>query len=200
MQTVSRHAVLLIIDVQKGFDEPCWGRRNNPAMEARIVELLSAWRASNRPVIHAKHMSVDPTSPLRPGQPGNDFKSEVTPRPGESVVEKRVNSCFIGTSLEAELRRRGHDTLVIVGMMTNHCVSTTARMASNLGFEACVVSDATATFDRVGPDGIRYPADQIHAIALSDLHGEFGAVVDTATVLAAVRKPVGAALVREEYR
>jgi len=199
MQTFSRRATLLIIDVQQGFDAPSWGRRNNPAMEARIVELLDAWRASKRPVIHAKHMSIDPTSPLRPGQPGNDFKVEVAPIPGESVVEKRVNSCFIGTPLEAELRRRGDDTLVIVGMMTNHCVSTTARMAGNLGFAAWVVSDATATFDRVGPDGVTYPAEQIHAIALSDIHGEFGAVVDTATVLAAMQKPLRALLAREDY-
>ena len=125
MQTFSQNAALLIIDVQNGFDEPCWGRRNNPEMEARIVELLDAWRASKRPVIHAKHMSVDPASPLRPGQAGNDFKIRMTPLPGEYVVEKRVNSCFIGTALEAELRRRCHDTLVIVGMTTNHCVSTT---------------------------------------------------------------------------
>jgi nicotinamidase-related amidase len=199
MQAFSRNAALLIIDVQQGFDEPSWGRRNNPQMEARISELLNAWRASNRPVIHAKHMSVDPTSPLRPGQPGNDFKAEVTPMPGESVVEKRVNSCFIGTPLEAELRRRGHDSLVIVGMMTNHCVSTTTRMAGNLGFAAWVVSDATATFDRVGPDGVSYPAEQIHAIALSDLHGEFGAVVDTATVLAAMQTLPGSSLAREEH-
>ena len=198
MQTVSRDAALLIIDVQQGFDEPCWGRRNNPEMETRIVELLNAWRASNRPVIHAKHMSSDPTSPLRPGQPGNDFKAPVIPLPGESVVEKCVHSCFIGTALEEELRRRGQHTLVIVGMMTNHCVSTTVRMAGNLGFAAWVVSDATATFDRVGPDGIRYPAEQIQAIALSDLHGEFGAVVDTATVLAAMQAPLDALAVRGE--
>ena len=134
MQTFSQNAALLIIDVQNGFDEPRWGRRNNPQMEARIVELLHAWRASNRPVIHAKHMSVDPTSPLRPGQPGNDFKVRMTPAPGEYVVEKRVNSCFIGTPLETELRGRQHDALVIVGMTTNHCVSTTARMTGDLGF------------------------------------------------------------------
>ena len=186
MQTFSRHAALLIIDVQNGFDAPRWGRRNNPGMEARIAELLSAWRASRRPVIHAKHMSADPTSPLRPGQPGNDFKPAMTPIDGEAVVEKRVHSCFIGTPLEADLRQQGYDTLVIVGMMTNHCVSTTARMAGNLGFAAWVVSDATATFDRVGPDGIAYSAEEIHAIALSDIHGEFGVVVDTATVLSAI--------------
>lgn len=186
MQTISQNAVLLIIDVQNGFDDPIWGRRNNPGMEARIVDLLGAWRASGRAVVHARHMSVEPRSPLRPGQPGNGFKSRMTPNPGEFVVEKRANSCFVGTSLEAELRRRGHETLIIVGMTTNHCVSTTARTAGDLGFDAWVVSDATATFDRTGPDGIHYPAEQVHAMALSDLNGEFAGIVDTAAVLAAM--------------
>jgi nicotinamidase-related amidase len=186
METFGPNAALLIIDLQKGFDEPSWGRRNNPQMETRIAELLRAWRASKRPVIHAKHMSTSRTSPLRPGQPGNDFKAMAAPMPGEPVIEKRVNSCFIGTSLEGDLRRCGYDTLVIAGITTNHCVSTTARMASNLGFTAWVVSDATATFDRVGPDGVKYPAEQIQAIALSDLHGEFATVVDTKMVLAAL--------------
>jgi nicotinamidase-related amidase len=62
-------------------------------------------------------------------------------------------------------------------------------MAGNLGFATWVVSDATATFDRVGPDGAAHPAEQIHAIALSDLHGEFAIVVDTGAVIAALRDP-----------
>lgn len=188
MQTLAPNAVLLLIDVQQGFDEPRWGRRNNPDMEERIVELLAAWRVRKGPVIHARHMSVDPTSPLRPGQSGNDFKNEVRPIPGEPIIEKRVNSCFIGTSLEADMRRRGFDSLIIAGLTTNHCVSTTARMAGNLGFTAWVISDATATFDRVGPNGVEYPAELIQAIALADLHGEFATVVDTATVMAASRR------------
>ena len=98
-----------------------------------------------------------------------------------------MNCGFIGTSLEAELRAAGHQTLVIAGLTTNHCISTTARMAGDLGFDTWVVSDATATFDRVGPDGLRYPAEQIHAIALSDLHGEFATVADTESVLSVVR-------------
>lgn len=177
--------VLLIVDVQRGFDEPSWGHRNNPAMEARIVELLRAWRAADRMTIHVKHCSTDPSSTLRPGQSGNDFKLE--PRSGELVIEKRVHSSFIGTSLEADLRKLGCDGLVIVGMTTNHCVSTTARMAANLGFPTWVISDATATFDRVGPDGVSYPAEQIHAIALSDLHHEFATIIDTSTAIAECR-------------
>ncbi|MEO8550472.1 MAG: cysteine hydrolase family protein [Kofleriaceae bacterium] len=185
MKNLPPNAVLLIVDVQQGFDEPSWGRRNNPGMEARIGELLTAWRATERPTIHAKHCSTDPSSPLRPGQSGNDFKSGTAPGAGERVIEKTVNSCFIGTSLEEELRQAGCDTLVIVGLTTNHCVSTTARMAGNLGFATWVVRDATATFDRVGPDGVTYPAEQVHALALADLHQEFATIVDTAAMITA---------------
>jgi nicotinamidase-related amidase len=179
---------LLLIDLQQGFDEPYWGRRNNPVLEAHASQLLRAWRAAGRPVVHVRHMSTDPSSPLRPGGPGNAFKTATAPAPGEPVVEKRVNSAFIGTTLEADLRRAGCGALTIVGLTTNHCVSTTARMAGNLGFATCVVSDATATFDRVGPDGVRHRAEQIHAIALSDLHGEFATVLDTAAVIASLRR------------
>jgi nicotinamidase-related amidase len=177
-------AALLVIDVQEGFGDPSWGRRNNPQMELRLAELLRAWREHRRPLIHARHMSTSPTSPLRPGQPGNEFTALAAPMPGEAVIEKRVNSCFIGTSLESDLRRAGIGTLVIAGLTTNHCVSTTVRMAGNLGFCVWVVSDATAAFDRVGPDGVSYAAEQIHAMALSDLHGEFATVIDTKTVIA----------------
>lgn len=182
----TKHPALLLVDLQRGFDDPCWGRRNNPVLEARVLELLDAWRASGRPVIHARHMSSDPRSPLRPSHPANAFKPEALPLPGEPVIEKRVHSCFIGTALDAELRRHGHDALVIGGLTTNHCVSTTARMAGDLGYTTWVVADATATFDRVGPDGVTHRAEKLHSVALADLHGEFATVVDTERVLAAL--------------
>jgi len=177
-------AVLLVIDVQKGFDRFNEEyHRNNPALEANIARLQRAWRESGRPIIHVQHLSKEPESPLRPGQPGCEIKDEVRPIAGERVVQKSVNSAFIGTSLEADLRRRGSTTLVLAGLQTNLCVSTTARMAGNLGFTTYVVSDATATFDNVGPDGKRYGSELLHDVALADLHGEFATIVDTATVL-----------------
>ena len=182
-----KDAVLLIIDVQKGMDRFAEQyNRNNPDLERNIARLQNAWRKSGRPIIHVQHLSKEPRSPLRPGQPGVEIKDEVRPLPGEPVVQKSVNSAFIGTTLETDLRQRGLTTLVLTGLQTNLCVSTTARMAGNLGFTTYVVSDATATFDNAGPDGKRYSAELLHDVALADLHGEFATVVDTATILSGV--------------
>jgi nicotinamidase-related amidase len=129
-------------------------------------------------------MSRDPDSPLRPHLPGNAIKPEALPHDGEPLFQKTVNSAFIGTTLGAYLRHEGIHALVIVGLTTDHCVSTTARMAGNLGFDVVVVEDATATFERTGPDGVRYSADQMHRLALASLHGEFATVQSTDDVLA----------------
>jgi nicotinamidase-related amidase len=174
---------LLIVDVQKGFEDPVWGNRNNPDAESQITFLLSAWRKHNLPVIHIRHCSVESTSPLRPELPGNAFKEEVQPLPGEKQFTKTVNSAFIGTGLETYLKDQDITALVIVGLTTDHCVSTTTRMAANLGFNVTLVSDATATFDRTGDDGTWYSAEDIHKINLLSLNGEFCIVQTTAEVL-----------------
>jgi nicotinamidase-related amidase len=186
MRPLDQNTALLVIDVQMGFDHPAWGGRNNPTAEANIAVLLAVWRSAGAPVIHVHHDSPSPAGLLRPGTPGNAPKPEAVPLPGERVYRKRVNSAFIGTGLEGDLRARGVETLVIVGLTTNHCVSTTARMAGNLGFDTLVVRDATATFGRTHLDGRFRPAAEVHDAALSDLDEEFAEVVDTRTVLAAV--------------
>lgn len=177
------NAVLILIDVQKGLDDPVWGPRNNPTAERNMARLLKAWRETKRPVIHVRHMSRRPGSPLAPGIPGNEIKDEVKPEGDEPVVEKDVNSAFMGTDLESRLRKNGFDTLVFGGLATDHCVSSTARMGGNLGFTCYVVADATATFDRVGYDGRRYGAEEVHGTALASLHGQFATVVSTDELL-----------------
>ncbi len=174
---------LLVIDVQKGLDEPSWGKRNNPQAESNIALLLSQWRKHGLPIVHIRHCSVMPNSPLRLELPGNAFKDEARPLAGEKLFSKSVNSAFIGTGLEQYLREQDISSLVIVGLTTDHCVSTSVRMAGNLGFDVTLVSDATATFDRQGYDGVRYSADDIHKINLVSLDGEFCAVRSTEEVL-----------------
>jgi nicotinamidase-related amidase len=177
-------SALLVIDVQKGIDNPQLGKRNNPDAEQRMAELLAAWREAGRPVIHVQHMSTEPESLLRPGQPGNAIKDEARPIDGEPVFQKNVNSAFIGTQLESYLRLSGIDSLVMVGLTTEHCISSSARQAANLGFRVTVVADATATFARRGYDGKEYSADVIHGAELASLSGEFAAVVESRDILA----------------
>lgn len=177
---------LLLIDLQAGFDDPSWGPRNNPQAEDNIARMLAAWRETGRPVIHVHHTSTVPDGAFRASSTGHVPKPGTAPRPGEAVISKTVNSAFIGTSLEGDLRRAGIVGLVIVGLTTNHCVSTTARMAGNLGFETIVVSDATAAFDRPALQGAMRPAEDVHLAALSDLQHEFARIADTRAILAAL--------------
>jgi nicotinamidase-related amidase len=183
MAKLAQSAALIVVDVQEAFVDPRWGQRNNPKAEANIAILLAVWRNSKRPIRHVVHDSVEPNSLLRPGLPGNAIQAAAAPKTGEPIYRKHVNSAFIGTNLEKDLRQDGIDTLVIVGLTTNHCISTTARMAGNLGFKKYVVSDATATFARAALDGTVRSADAVHSAALSDLHQEFATVVDTAEIL-----------------
>jgi nicotinamidase-related amidase len=181
---------LILVDVQQAFLDPRWGERNNPEAESNIARLLAAWRESGRPIRHVVHDSVDcadglpeSDSLLRPDSPGNAIQPLAAPGPDEPVYHKNVNSAFIGTDLERDLRQDGINTLVIAGLTTNHCVSTTARMAGNLGFTTYVVSDATAAFARPALGGTLRPAEAVHSAALSDLHEEFATVLDTAEIL-----------------
>lgn len=185
------NAALLIIDVQQGFDDPFWGRRNNPLAEEHIVHLLEAWRAQQWPIIHVQHQSRSVNSPLHPAKPGYALKAQVQPLPGETLITKQVNSAFIGTSLEMLLRQRQITTLVVTGLTTNHCVETTVRMAGNLGFQTYLVGDATATFDRMGPDGKLHRAEDIYTISLTSIHGEFAQVVTTDEVLEEIQATPG---------
>lgn len=178
-------AALILVDVQQGFDHPThWGTRNNPHAEDRISELLSAWRASQRPIVHIHHHSVLPQSPLHPSQAqGVAPKPCAHPLEGEPIIIKQVNSGFIGTNLEQWLHAHHIQQLVLCGFTTPHCVSTTTRMASNLGFEAYVVADATVAYSTIGYDGVEHSAEAVHQSALAHLHQEFATVLALSTLL-----------------
>lgn len=179
-------AVLLIIDLQKAIDHSSWGERNNPDAEERVANLLQAWRSTHRPVYHVRHDSTEAASHYRPGQPGNAFKAEAQPNPGEIVIVKRTNSAFIGTDLETRLRKAKQTVLIVTGVITNNSVEATVRMAGNLGFDAFLVEDATFTFGRKDWQGTWRTADEVHAMSLANLDGEYCSVVRTSEVLEAL--------------
>lgn len=183
--TRSNRPALLLVDIQKGFDDiQYWGgHRNNPAAELKAGELLQMWRKLQLPVFHIQHCSTNPVSPLHETNAGNAFKELILPIEGETIIKKNVNSAFIGTDLQTRLEKEKITTLVIAGLTTDHCISTTTRMAGNLGFDAFLVADATATFNKKGIDGKNYPAELIHETALASLNGEFATVVTTDFVI-----------------
>ncbi len=180
-------AVLLLIDLQQAIDHPSWGTRNNPGAEGNIRRLLEHWRGAGWPVWHVRHDSTDPDSHYRPDRPTHTFKPETAPLPGEPVIAKRTNSAFIGTDLEARLKtaRRdgGQAALVVVGVITNNSVEATVRMAGNLGIETYLVEDGCFTFGRNDWNGREVSAEDVHALSLANLDGEYCRVTTSAAIL-----------------
>ena len=180
------NAALILIDLQNAIDHPSWGQRNNPEAESNVASLLRAWRATCRPVYHIRHDSTELDSHYRPGQSGNHFKPEAQPAAGEIVIPKRTNSAFIGTGLETRLRQANQNLLVAAGVITNNSVEATVRMAGNLGFDTYLVEDATFTFGRRDWRGAWRTAEEVHAMSLANLDGEYCSVIRTAQILDAL--------------
>ena len=177
------NSALILIDQQQGIHHPKLGPRNNPQAEERIAELLEHWRAMGRPVIHVQHLSRSPDSVFWPQQSGVEFQQRFRPRVGEWVVQKQVPDAFCGTALEVGLREREITQLVVVGVATNNSVESTARTAGNLGFATWVVEDACYTFDKADFFGNPRSAEEVHAMSLANLHGEYATVVAAAELL-----------------
>ncbi|OON59996.1 cysteine hydrolase [Massilia sp. KIM] len=174
---------LIIIDMQNCMASPAAGQRNNPDAERNIEALLAAWRSKGAPVVHVRHISRSPGSGFAPGQPGAAFQSAFLPRDSEHVVEKNVPDAFIQSGLERWLRVRGIQDLVIVGVSTNNSVEASARSAGNLGFRTTVVADATFAFAMRDYAGAARSADEVHAMSLANLDGEYAAIADTRRLL-----------------
>ncbi len=180
----SNSAALIVIDAQQGFADPSWGPRNNPEFEGNLERLIAGWTGA---IVLVRHDSRSATSPLRPGQSGNEFVPVVAAVEPALLVSKSVNSAFYGSpDLKAWLEQAGINAVVVCGIQTNMCVETTARMAGNLGYDVTVAIDATHTFDLKGSDGTVMTADELsRATAVNLSGGGFARVLSTSAVLEA---------------
>jgi len=171
---------LLIIDVQKAIDHPKWGMRNNPDAERKMGLLLTRWRQNKWPIIHIQHSSNELKSPYRPNQPLHDFKDEVLPKEGELIIIKSSNNAFVETDLGMQLNTKN---LVICGVLTQHSVDCTARMASSLGYTVKVVEDATAATSVTDRSGKNWSAEEVHELTLSHLEADYAEIVQSDLIL-----------------
>jgi nicotinamidase-related amidase len=189
MKTIVNPPALLVLDVQKGFDDPFWGERNNPYAEENILKLLTEWRKRGWVIIYSQHLSLLPNSPLNyQNKVGVEFKEIIKPLPHEVVFQKNVNSAFIGTELETYLREKQIISVVITGLSTQHCVSTTTRMSGNLGFETFLVEDASAAFEITDHTGTTHSSEDVHKYEVAALHNEFATIVKTDKLLAGLQQ------------
>ena len=140
---------LLIIDIQRDyFPGGAYPLVGPQAAAEAARRVLDSFRASGEPVIHMKHVWDAPDAEfMRPGTEGIEIHPTVAPADGELILEKTSPNSFVETPLEAELRQRDPDELVVAGMMSSMCVDATVRAAADLRFSPTVIHDACAAPD-----------------------------------------------------
>ena len=178
IEKFDQSTALLLVDVQKGVNDVKYyggpsGKRNNDSAEENMRCLLTEWRRLGKRVAFTRHNSRELNSPLKLSLETGKQIEGLDIHGSDIVVDKDVNSGFIGTSLELELRRSGISRLVVMGFYTNYCIETTVRMAGNLGFDTYLVHDACAAINTLGHDGSYYDAELVHNMSIASLHGEF---------------------------
>ena len=165
---------LIVIDAQQEYFAPL-GKvvlPGGPAAVKRIARALDWARGANVPVIHIVHESRKAGAAIfAPGSPALAIHPDATPQAGEPIFTKHLPGSFTGTPLEATLRARGIERLVLAGFMTQMCIDTTARQGAHLGFGVTVLADATAAKSVTSPDGETIPADLVHRTHLGSLNG-----------------------------
>lgn len=178
---IKKNPALILVDVQKAFLEKDYPgiNRNNHDAEFICGNILSKWRELKLPIIHVRHSSTNPDSKLHKSKPGFEFNDHVKPLDNEVVLTKKVNSAFIGTNLENILNNMNINTLVFIGMTTNHCISSTVRMSGNLGFETYLISDSTACYNTIGMDGKMIDCNIIYESSLANLSKEFAIIINS---------------------
>ena len=175
---MSGQRALVVVDVQRGFDDPALGRRDNPDAEANVARLIAAWRERGDPIVVVQHDWQG--GPLERGTPGFELKDVVSGEADLRLVKTVHSSFHADVDLDAWLRERQIGAIAVCGIQTNVCCETTARIGSDLGYDVWFVLDATHTFDDVAPDGAVVPAAEIARMTGINLQDEFAEVVTTA--------------------
>lgn len=166
---------LVLIDLQNEYRSGPLALPGADAAIAAAARLLSHAREQGAAVFHVAHK----------GKPGSLFDrtaergaivAPLAPRPAEPVIEKTLPNAFAGTDLEARLATTGRKNIVLAGMMTHMCVSSTARAALDLGLRVTIDARSCATRDLPDGRGGVIPAATIHDVALAELADRFAII------------------------
>tara|TARA_Y200000002_G_scaffold363787_1_gene352184 strand:+ start:1171 stop:1740 length:570 start_codon:yes stop_codon:yes gene_type:complete len=189
MNLKSKKPTLLLVDIQKAFidkDYPGFPRNNHNA-EFICGKILKLWREKKFPIIHVRHSSTNINSKLHESNPGFEFNDYVKPKTNEIILKKNVNSAFIGTDLKSILDRSNTKVVIIVGMTTNHCISTTVRMSGNFGYETFLISDSTACYTAKGIDGELIDCEVIYQTSIANLKDEFATIINSEELITLIK-------------
>jgi len=176
---------LLIIDIQNDyFPGGAMELVGSPAAGAKAGKLLQAFRQKRFPVVHIQHVSTRPGATFfLPNTRGVEIHESVAPQAGETVLQKNFPNSFRGTPLLEHLRKLQITQLVVAGMMTQMCVDSTTRAATDLGFQCLIAHDACAT-KSLSFGGATVPAENVQAAFLAALNGLFAKVQSTGEICA----------------
>jgi nicotinamidase-related amidase len=168
-------ATLVLVDLQNEYRAGPLALPDADAAIAAAVRLLARARKSNANILHVAHR----------GKPGGLFDraaergaivADLAPLAGEGVIEKELPNAFAGTDLQARLAASGRKNIVLAGMMTHMCVSSTARAALDLGFRVTIDAASCATRDLPDGRGGVIAASTVHEVALVELSDRFAII------------------------
>lgn len=177
---------LIVIDAQESFrHRPYFSERDLPAYLAAQNALIDGCAARGVPIVRIFHVE-GPETPenafslasglVRPLTGLTGFDAAIT-------LHKSRHSALVGTGLDVWLTRQGVQRIIVSGIRTEQCCETTARHASDLGYQVDYVTDATLTFDMQLPDGGPLPAADIKARTAAVLSQRFATLCSVADAL-----------------
>jgi nicotinamidase-related amidase len=180
-------SALVLIDLQNDYFPGGKNELHLPEHAAeQAARVLKFFRSHGLPVFHIRHLSSPNGTFFLPGTAGAEIFPAVTPWKDEKVFDKHYPNAFLKTGLSEELLGRQIDHLVICGMMSHMCVSTSVRAAQDYGFSVTVPEDACTTRDLVWRGEV-IPAETVHRTVMASLSGTFAAVVETDELLSGGR-------------
>ena len=178
------NTALLIVDIQNDYF-PGGPMELVGATEAgnQAKKLLDLFRQKTLPIIHIQHIATYPGATFfLPNTRGAEIHESVSPKEGETIIQKHFPSSFRETTLLEHLRNKKITRLVVIGMMTHMCIDTTTRAAADLGFECLLAHDACAT-RQLSFLGVSIPAQSVQASFLAALNGVFARVLSVEEII-----------------